>query len=574
MKNSSILKSKTLNTNSLLKTICKNRGVAENACQYDLKELQSNWDHKDIANCLELILKNIDNKILIVSDCEIDSTMATVVLHKGLKKIQFPSVDFIVLHGIFEQHGLSEDQAREIINSYNPSLVILVNRGYYYKDGFAYLKKHSVQTLLISHSPLLCDLEDKSFYINSFDRKHKDLSTALVCLHILTGLRSMMIQSKHPALSSIDSLNFANLLDFISLSIVSEYLQLDANNRILVHFGLKQAKSDYANPSIQAMLERKLKSNDNFTAIDYLHELSMRIHASAKLKDKSTAIQCLISEKREGALDFQLKLQEVVDQKKYQKKLNRARILEIINKDIVSNPEFKQSDFIYFPELDPKDITSIASCLKDHLHKPTVVMTNLSSELLIGAVKSIKGFNVYMIFLSISKMYPGLVNRFGGFSTNLVFVINKQDLEKVKEVFHQQVDIMLGNYRGHHELMVDGSLVDEFLSLECARFLKNISPWGVGFPEPNFEGTFHVISTRIVGANHLKMMVNQDGGSQLHLSILFNASNYVDVGKTIQTIRVIYKLDINETKKQPECQLLFLKVMDVTYATNIEDEFK
>src|SRR3982074_2627457 len=52
------------------------------------------------------------------------------------------------------------------------------------------------------------------------------------------------------------------------------------------------------------------------------------------------------------------------------------------------------------------------------------------------------------------------------------------------------------------------------LSLDTARVLRGAGPWGQGFPEPVFDGDFHIVDARIVGGKHLKRQLRGSNHGQ------------------------------------------------------------
>ncbi len=58
----------------------------------------------------------------------------------------------------------------------------------------------------------------------------------------------------------------------------------------------------------------------------------------------------------------------------------------------------------------------------------------------------------------------------------------------------------------------DGGLAAVELCLDTARALRGGGPWGQGFPEPVFDGDFHIVDARIVGGKHLKMQLRVADG--------------------------------------------------------------
>ena len=104
-------------------------------------------------------------------------------------------------------------------------------------------------------------------------------------------------------------------------------------------------------------------------------------------------------------------------------------------------------------------------------------------------------------------------------------------------------------------ITTDGPLQPQELTLDTALLLRRAGPWGQHFPEPLFDGRFEVISQRIVGENHLKLVLRPDHGGEVVDGIAFNTGPEVpDYTRTGAWI--VYKPDANTFRGRTNLQLL------------------
>ena len=93
------------------------------------------------------------------------------------------------------------------------------------------------------------------------------------------------------------------------------------------------------------------------------------------------------------------------------------------------------------------------------------------------------------------------------------------------------------------------------LNLDTAALLKRAGPWGQHFPEPLFDGEFSVVSQRIVGQNHLKLVLQPAEGGNIIDAIAFNTGSKVP-DYTLTGVRVVYKPDANTFRGRTNLQLM------------------
>ena len=113
----------------------------------------------------------------------------------------------------------------------------------------------------------------------------------------------------------------------------------------------------------------------------------------------------------------------------------------------------------------------------------------------------------------------------------------------------------------------DGALTSAELCLDTARVLRGAGPWGQGFPEPIFDGEFHIADSRVVGGRHLKMRLKaadiSSGGGSARGADLIEAIAFGYIGggtedpqvRSGARIHLAYRLEINDFRGNESLQL-------------------
>jgi single-stranded-DNA-specific exonuclease len=92
--------------------------------------------------------------------------------------------------------------------------------------------------------------------------------------------------------------------------------------------------------------------------------------------------------------------------------------------------------------------------------------------------------------------------------------------------------------------------------------LQQAGPWGQGFPEPLFDGQFYVVSQRIVGSQHLKLVLRSPAGGVLD-AIAFNVDTQVWPNESISHVEILYKPQLNHFRGRTNVQLLVEQIRQV-----------
>jgi single-stranded-DNA-specific exonuclease len=91
------------------------------------------------------------------------------------------------------------------------------------------------------------------------------------------------------------------------------------------------------------------------------------------------------------------------------------------------------------------------------------------------------------------------------------------------------------------------------MTLDTARAISAGGPWGQGFEEPMFDDQFEVISSRVVGEKHWKLVLRLPSTQTAVDGIAFNA--VADMPQMPNRIRAAYRLDENEWQGRVNLQL-------------------
>ena len=155
------------------------------------------------------------------------------------------------------------------------------------------------------------------------------------------------------------------------------------------------------------------------------------------------------------------------------------------------------------------------------------------------------------------QRYTGaiVVVKFGGHAMAAGLSLPVKNLDAFEQVFHQIAEENLKDKPLADELISDGELYAEDLTLTFAQCIKDAGPWGQGFPEPLFDGEFELVDQRIVGSKHLKLMVKHKSGVLID-GIAFNVDLTQWPNSECKQVHLAYKLDINEFRGRTSLQFL------------------
>jgi single-stranded-DNA-specific exonuclease len=198
----------------------------------------------------------------------------------------------------------------------------------------------------------------------------------------------------------------------------------------------------------------------------------------------------------------------------------------------------------------------LASRIKDRLHRPTIAFADGDAGQIKGSARSIQGIHIRDILDAVATRHPGLIHKFGGHAMAAGLTIGRDHYPQFARAFVEEVGRHAEDVHLQAVIESDGELNPEDFQLELATALRFAGPWGQHFPEPVFDGQFRVVSQRLVGEKHLKLVLSPPGGGQLLDAIAFNIDLDRWPDEQVGEVELAYRLDVNEFRGQRSVQLM------------------
>ncbi|NQX90425.1 MAG: single-stranded-DNA-specific exonuclease RecJ, partial [Halioglobus sp.] len=205
----------------------------------------------------------------------------------------------------------------------------------------------------------------------------------------------------------------------------------------------------------------------------------------------------------------------------------------------------------------------LASRIKERLHRPTIVFADGDPGEIKGSGRSIPGIHIRDILDAVAARNPGLITRFGGHAMAAGLTLPRAAYEEFSAAFADEVERHAEDVQLQAVIESDGELGPEHFDIALATELRFAGPWGQHFPEPAFDGRFRVISQRLVGERHLKLVLMPGGTNVSVDAIAFNVDVDQWPDEAVQWVHLAYRLDINEFRGARTLQLVIEQLVAI-----------
>jgi single-stranded-DNA-specific exonuclease len=532
----------------LLARIYAARGIADAAqLDTDIKHLLPFSLLKNAEKMAGLLADAIADKkkILIVADYDADGATACAVGMRGLEALG-ARVDFIVPNRFEYGYGLTPEIV-QLAKQSDPDILLTVDNGIASVDGVAEAARLGMQVLVTDHHLPGDALPDALCIVNPNQSgctfPSKNLAGVGVMFYVLMALRAEM--RKRGAFADQAEPNLGNLLDLVALGTVADVVKLDDNNRILVQQGLQRIRAGRCCAGIQALLRVAHRPAAQASAYELGFIVGPRLNAAGRLEDMGLGIHCLLTDDVTEASEIATKLDALNHERRSIEADMQDSAMATLN---TFDPADSYSLSLFNEDWHQGVIGILASRLKDKFHRPVIAFARSQSGELKGSGRSIAGLHLRDAIDLISKRQPHLILKFGGHAMAAGLSIREEHLNDFRLAFEAAAQDLLDTDALVKTISTDGSLNADEFSLNIARDLQR-QVWGQGFPEPLFEGDFHVQTQRVVGEKHLKLKLSSPAGS-------IDAIRFFSADPAPDHIHAVYSLSVNEYNGKESLQLI------------------
>ncbi|EHK2864794.1 single-stranded-DNA-specific exonuclease RecJ [Vibrio parahaemolyticus] len=551
----------------ILKRIYINRGITDIAqLETSARGLHSYQKLGGIEQAVELLFQAIQEqkRIIVVGDFDADGATSSALSVLALRMLGSNNVDYLVPNRFEDGYGLSPevvDQALEL----GAEMIMTVDNGVSSIEGVRYAKENGITVLVTDHHLPGQVLPEVDAMVNpnldSCAFPSKALAGVGVAFYLMMALCVHMRKHNWFAQQGMQEPKLMELIDLVALGTVADVVPLDENNRILVHQGLQRIRAGKARPGIQALIEVAKRDARRLVASDFGFALGPRINAAGRLDDMSFGVELLMCNNIHAARRMASELDGLNQTRKEIEEGMKQEAMAFCERlQFGENSELPYGLSLFQRDWHQGVIGILASRIKEKFHRPVIAFADGGEGAIKGSCRSIPGLHMRDALDFIDTQNPGLIIKFGGHAMAAGLTIKEQDFERFSRLFDEVVKKELDEAALKGVILTDGELKPEEFSMHIAEQLRAGGPFGQAFPEPIFDGEFKVLHQKLVGEKHLKLMLEPlYKGHPTNVMIDGIAFN-VDLRRwpdaSVKTVRLAYKLDVNEFRGNQSLQLM------------------
>ncbi len=483
-------------------------------------------------------------RILLVGDFDADGATSVALGVSLLRALGAFAVDFVVPNRFEFGYGLSPELV-DLALQRSPELIVTVDNGVSSIAGVERANAHGVDVVVTDHHLPGPRLPPAYAIVNpnvpGCAFPSKAIAGVGVIYYVLSQTRALLRASGWFDQRARPEPALADWLDLVALGTVADVVPLDQNNRRLVHQGIRRMRSGRCRPGIAALAEVGRRDLARLKASDLGFAIGPRLNAAGRLDDMTIGIQCLLAASMDEARALAAQLDELNRERRGIEQSMLADA-ELLVAEAEGGIEGKFGIVMFHPAWHQGVVGLVAGRLRERYHRPAIAFAEAGGEggELKGSARSLPELHIRDALAAIAARDPALLTRFGGHAMAAGMTLDRRCLPRFAKAFDEEVRRHLPVEALQGRLETDGELDADELTLDNALRLAEGGPWGQAFPEPLFHGDFDLVSQRVVGKEHLKLVVKRQ--DRLIGAIAFRQKPIEDCNR----VRLAYALEVND----------------------------
>lgn len=535
-----------LGVSPIIAELLLNRGIESfEAAKYFfrpmLDSLHDPFLMKDMDQAISRIERAIGNKekILIYGDYDVDGTTAVSVVYSFFRDFH-SGLEFYIPDRYLEGYGIS-NAGIDYAAAHGFTLIIALDCGIKAIDKVNYAQAKGIDFIIGDHHLPGETIPDA---VAVLDPKrvdcaypYKELSGCGIGFKIIQAF----IQK-----NTMDMQLAYQYLDLVAVSIASDIVPITGENRILTHFGLKKLNTN-PNCGLQALINLSSNKTGQFSVNDIVFQIGPRINAAGRIEHAKDAVKLLISKSLQEAKDYSV---TVDDQNNLRKDFDLKITEEAL--DIINNDEIlkaRKSTVLFKEDWHKGVIGIVASRLTEKYYRPTIILTQTNGHIA-GSARSVIGFDLYEALSECSD----LLEQYGGHKYAAGLTMSLENVPAFQEKFEQVVSSSIKPEMLQQEVLIEAELGFKDIDAKFYRLLRQFEPFGPHNEAPILLTSKVFGSGYIVGSNHIKIAVRQEGGSSFECIGfgLASAIDHINAGKPFD---MCYTIEENNWRGKKNLQL-------------------
>ena len=482
-------------------------------------------------------------RIMVYGDYDVDGCTAVALVYKFLQQF-YSNIEYYIPSRYEEGYGVSIKGIDHAVET-GVKLIIVLDCGIKAVEEIAYAKERGIDFIICDHH-VPDEVMPPAVAILNPKREDSTYPFKHLC-GCGVGFKLMQAFAKN---NGIPFSRLIPLLDFCAVSIASDLVPVEGENRILAFHGLKQLNQS-CSIGLKAIIEICGLTGRELTMSDIVFKIGPRINASGRMQNGVEAVELLVERDLQKALTMATRIDEYNDQRRDVDKQMTEEANEIVAR--LESQQHQKSIVLYDEGWKKGVVGIVASRLTELYFRPTVVLTIING-MASGSARSVAGFDIYDAI----KSCRDLLENFGGHTYAVGLTLKQENIPEFRRRFQEYVSHHIMPEQTQQTMDIDLEVDFHHISKRLLSELKKLAPHGPGNEKPLFmtRNVYDYGTSKVVGRHqeHIKLELVDSKSAVVMNGIAFGQSAAARYIKSKRSFDIVYHIEEN-TYKRGEVQL-------------------
>ncbi|MFV9876279.1 MAG: single-stranded-DNA-specific exonuclease RecJ [Rickettsiales endosymbiont of Dermacentor nuttalli] len=474
---------------------------------------------KAIKRIVEAIKHN--HKVVIFGDYDVDGATSSALLKRFFQAISFHNHKIYIPNRFTEGYGPNL-QAFEQMLKEKVKLVITVDCGTAASETINTITDQGLDIIVVDHH-LGSEVLPHALAIvnpNRYDETSQYNYLAAVGVTFLLVIAITSALRKERWFNKVAEPDLLSFLDMVALGTICDVVPLIDLNRAFVKQGLK-VMSKRRNIGLTALIN-VAGINEELNAYHLGYMIGPRINAGGRIGQAELGATLLASDDISHAYSIAMTLDHLNQERR------AIETMTLEESYILAEQSLAEMPFVYIVGNNWHQgvIGIVASRLKDKYDK-VVIIISVENGVGKASCRSIVGVDIGALIINAKNL--GLVVAGGGHAMAAGFTVMLDKIELLRDFLNvrlKNIPAMLEyNLRMRY---FEGFLSPEAITLDLAKLLCKLEPYGASNPVPKFLiKDARVVKVNVMAGKHISCLFKTDGSTNVVKGIIFNIMNTV-----------------------------------------------
>ncbi|MDR2769755.1 MAG: single-stranded-DNA-specific exonuclease RecJ [Puniceicoccales bacterium] len=530
-----------------IETLCKHLGVSR-----FLAKLLGSLGYLDVSSAFNFLnpsLKNLENpsdiahldevvqimneacktgqSIGIISDYDVDGITSMALLHRYFETLNYSFTPFFPDREK-EGYGLSERVVERVMSAGNFDLIVALDCGTNAVASIELLNRNATNVIVIDHHQRNCEKLPCATIINPhIDPQNHSISAQQLCT---VGLVFKLIHAwlkvlKADLFTPALSIRLKPFLDLVALGTIADMVPLLEENRLFVHFGLKELKQSQLLGLRSLLKFSSIEAGTPLSTDDVAYRLAPRINVSGRLNSADLPFRLLTSRD----INMCDTWADTLNRLNLERQQIEKQIVMQAEQMIHAYPKNALVYVLYNPHWHVGVVGVVAGKLAHQCGKPVFVLGK-QGEFAKGSGRSVHAVNL----VNLLQQANVNVERWGGHPAAVGLTAKPETLVALEQSLENTLRATFGEGIPEPQLHVATALNFEDFSEKLLDELERMAPFGQGNEAPVF------VLKRII----LLKKPERFGNAGAHLRLFLNNVSIIGWGMGTVQLPVNHPIDL------------------------------